>query len=96
MNDATSIEALFVESFNRDLAALDCPARVSTPLGDNPDRVLELHDPEGRFLCFVPESSSPEMVKIAYRLYLQGLHIGEQLAWAKLQRMVGTTFDLAN
>ncbi|AOH85283.1 hypothetical protein AWL63_16340 [Sphingomonas panacis] len=93
MNDATPLTELFVESFNRDLAALDCPARVSMPRGDHDDRVLELLDAEGEFLCFVPESGSPEMAKTAYGLYLQGLHAGEHLAWAKLHRMIGTLLN---
>lgn len=96
MNDATSLGALFVASFNRDLAALDCPARVSLPRGANADRVLELRDAGGQFLCFVPESGSPEMAKTAYCLYLQGLRAGEQIALAKLHMMIGAALNLSD
>lgn len=96
MNDATSLAALFVASFNRDLAALDCPARVSLPRGANADRVLELHDARGQLLCCIPESGSPEMAKTAYCLYLQGLRAGEQIALAKLHMMIGAALNLSD
>jgi len=96
MNDTHSLAALFVASFNRDLAALDCPARVSSPRGDKADGVLELRDPKGQFLCFLPESGSAEMAKAAYFLYLQGLRAGEQLALAKLHSMIGVALNLTD
>ncbi len=92
MTDPDPIRALFVESFNLDLAALNSPARVCLPSGDN-SGVLELQDDEGTFLDFIPESAAPEMVAIAYRLYGRGLNhgvrVGEEAAWAKLRHLIG-------
>jgi hypothetical protein len=93
MNDIHSPAALFIASFNRDLAALKCPAQVSLPSDDNRRDVIELQDAEGNFLGFVPESASPELVAVTYGLYVQGLRrgiqVGEQAAWARLRLLIG-------
>lgn len=93
------IKQLFVDSFNTDLAALHSAARVALPPNEAHGDVLELQDEEGRFLEFIPDSASPEMVAIAYRLYGRGLNrgirAGEYTAWAKLRRLIGAaTADL--
>lgn len=93
MADPDPIGALFVESFNLDLAELHSAARVALPSNGNHGDVLELRDDEGNFLSFVPADASPEMVAIAYRLYGQGLNhgvrLGEAAAWAKLRYLIG-------
>lgn len=98
MEDITSIAAMFVAAFNEDLAALKSPARVGLAPADNPEAVVELHDEQGAFLCFVPNTAAPEMVDIAYRLYVHGLGrgliAGEQTAWAKLRLLIGAAADL--
>jgi len=97
MDDPDSLAALFVASFNRDLAALGSLARVGRPSADNHREVLELQDAQGNFLCFVPECASAEMVDIAYRLYAEGLKRGilggEQAAWARLRHLIGAAAD---
>lgn len=93
MTDPDPIGALFVESFNLDLAALHSAARVALPSSGNHPDMLELQDDEGIFLSFVPADASPEMVAIAYRLFGQGLNhgvrAGEAAAWAKLRHLIG-------
>lgn len=100
MDERQSLGALFVASFNRDLDALNCPARVALPSAGDAREILELHDADGNHLCTVPESIVPDMVAIAYRLYLQGLRrgleAGEQAAWAKLRFLIGAAADLAD
>jgi hypothetical protein len=100
MDERQSLGALFVASFNRDLDALNCPARVALPSTGDAREILELHDAEGHHLCAVPESTAPDMVAIAYRLYVQGLRRGleggEQAAWAKLRFLIGAAADLAD
>ncbi|MFB0874994.1 hypothetical protein [Sphingobium sp. sgz301303] len=87
------ITALFIASYNADLAALDSSARVAVPSNaPNPD-MLELQDDEGTCLAMIPASAAPQMVAIAYRLYGRGLNLGvragEEAAWAKLRHMIG-------
>lgn len=93
MNDTDSPAALFIASFNRDLAGLKCPAQVSLPSDDNQRDVIELQDAEGNFLGFVPEGASPEMVAATHELYeralRRGIRIGEQASWARLRFLIG-------
>lgn len=100
MNDPDSPAALFVASFNRDLATLRSPARVALPGLGTRQAVLEMHDQDGNLLCLVPEATSPEMVAIAYRLYAhalnRGIVAGEQSAWAKLRYLIGAAADHAD
>ncbi|MDF0491571.1 hypothetical protein PX699_16705 [Sphingobium sp. H39-3-25] len=87
------IRQLLVETFNADLAALLSTARVALPSIEGHDGVLELQNEEGEFLDFIPDSASPEMVAITYRLYRRGfsggLRAGEEAAWVKLRRLIG-------
>jgi hypothetical protein len=93
MTEPDPISAMFVESYNFDLAALSSPARVAVPVDPTHKAMLELLDEEGIFLCFIPSDTSPETAGIAYGLYGQGLHAGarggEQAAWAKLRVLSG-------
>jgi hypothetical protein len=87
------ITALFIASYNADLAALDSSARVAVPSNaPNPD-MLELQNDEGTCLAMIPASAEPQMAAIAYRLYGRGLNLGvragEEAAWAKLRHMIG-------
>lgn len=97
MNDPDSLAALFVASFNRDLAALQSPARVALSGHSTHQTVLEMHDQDGNLLCLLPDATSPEMVAIAYRLYAhaltRGIAAGEQSAWAKLRYLIGAAAD---
>ena len=100
MDECQSLGALFVASFNHDLDALNCPARVALPSTGDARDILELHDAAGNHLCNVPENTAPDMVAIAYQLYLHGLRRGleggEQAAWAKLRFLIGAAADLAD
>jgi hypothetical protein len=100
MDERQSLGALFVASFNRDLDVLKCPARVALPSQGDGREILELHDAEGNFLCIMPESAAPEMVAVAYHLYLQGLRRGlqggEEAAWARLRSLIGAATDLGD
>lgn len=93
MTNPDSIAALFVESYNLDLATLSSAARVALPSDTAQKAMLELLDDEGAFLCFIPSDTSPEMADIAFRLYGQGLRkgalTGEQAAWTKLRALIG-------
>jgi hypothetical protein len=77
------ITALFIESYNADLAALRCAARVAAAKPPH----------EGSIELFVPADTSPQMAAIAYRLYGRGLNAGaragEAAAWGKLRRLIG-------
>lgn len=83
---------LFVASFNADLEQLSCEAQVTLPQNEAHEGMLELLNDEGDFIEFIPVDASPNMVAIAYRLYgrglNQGLHAGEEAAWAKLRRLI--------
>jgi hypothetical protein len=87
------IKQLRVDRFNADLAELDSAAHVDLPSVEGRGDLLELQDDEGNFLDFIPDSASPEMVAIAYRLYGRGLNhgvrAGEAAAWAKLRHLIG-------
>jgi len=87
------ITALFIDSFNTDLAALDSAARVAAPRPGAPTDMIELQDDEGNFLDFIPASTEPQMAAIAYRLYGRafnlGIRTGEEAAWAKLRHLIG-------
>ncbi len=100
MEEKTRVGALFVASYNCDLAALKSSARVGLPTAEHPAHTLELQNGDGNFLCFVPTSASPEMVDIAYRLYVHGLSrgmtAGEQSAWAKLRLLIGAAADFSD
>lgn len=86
------ITALFIESFNADLLAFGCPARVAAA-ADAHEGSIELHDADGGFLDLLPADTSPQMAAIAYRLYGRGLNAGtragEITAWAKLRQLIG-------
>jgi hypothetical protein len=86
------ITALFIESYNADLAALRCAARVAAAKPPH-EGSIELLDEDGAFLDFVPADTSPQMAAIAYRLYGRGLNAGaragEAAAWGKLRRLIG-------
>jgi hypothetical protein len=88
-----SIDALFVASFNADLAELGCAASIVTA-GDAHNRdVFELLDEDRQFLAYLPLEASPRVTAAAYRLYGQaldkGLRAGEALAWSKLRQLIG-------
>ena len=87
------ITALFIASFNADLAALDSAAQVAAPRSSAPADMIELQDDEGTFLDFIPVSTEPRMAAIAYRLYGRALNLGvragEEAAWAKLRHLIG-------
>lgn len=87
------ITAMFIESYNADLAALGSAARVALPSNALHDDMLELQDDEGTFLDLIPASAEPQMAAIAYRLYGRGLNLGvragEDAAWAKLRHLIG-------
>jgi hypothetical protein len=87
------IDAMFVASFNDDLEKLLCEATVALAKSEAHRGLLELLDPEGNFIDFVPVDATPEMVAVAYRLYgrafNQGVRAGEEIAWAKLRRLIG-------
>lgn len=89
----TSLSDLFVESFNADLLALGSSARVAVPADSHLSGRLEIRDDEGNFIEFVPDTISPEMVAIAFRLYgralNRGIRLGEDAAWAKLRHLIG-------
>lgn len=95
MADPNPIADLFVESFNRDLASLGCPARVAVATADGSDE-LEYRDPNDGILCMIPTTTTPEMAAIAYRLYrsgvVRGVRAGKFLALAEL---CATTADVA-
>jgi hypothetical protein len=86
------LKALFVESFNLDLAALFSSACVALPGGGAREDVLELQDDERNFLAFIPADTAPEMAAVAYALYGQafnrGIRAGEDFAWAKLRHLI--------
>jgi hypothetical protein len=93
MTEPNPIEAMSVESYNLDLAALSSSARVALPADAAHKAMLELQDDEGSFLSLIPSDTSPEMAAVAYRLYGQGLNhgvrAGEEAAWAKLRFLIG-------
>jgi hypothetical protein len=87
------ISALFIASFNADLERLNSAARVALPQDNVRPDMIEMRDDEGALLDFIPASTAPEMVAIAYRLYGRalnhGISAGEQMAWAKLRFLIG-------
>ncbi len=87
------ITAMFIESYNADLAALGSAARVALPSNGLQEDMLELQDDEGTFLDSIPASAEPQMAAIAYRLYGRALNLGvragEDAAWAKLRHLIG-------
>lgn len=87
------ITAMFIESYNADLAARGSNARVAVPSSGPQDDTLELQDDEGTLIAFIPASAEPQMAAIAYRLYGRGLNLGvragEDAAWAKLRHLIG-------
>jgi hypothetical protein len=91
------ITALFIDSFNADLAEFGCAARVAAAAEAHAGSI-ELHDEEGDFLDFLPAETSPQMAAIAYRLYGRGLNAGaragEAAAFAKLRRLIGAAANV--
>jgi hypothetical protein len=89
----SQLTALFIASFNADLAALNAAAQVGAPRPGTPADMIELLDDEGNFLDFIPASTEPRMAAIAYKLYGRGLNLGvragEEAAWAKLRHLIG-------
>lgn len=59
-----ALAALFVESFNADLAVINSAARVALPQNDQHGDYLELRDDEGNLLEFIPAATEPEMAAI--------------------------------
>lgn len=85
--------ALFVATFNADLAELGSLARVTlSDQGQHPD-TLELRSGDGELLDLIPADTDPVMAAIACRLYDEGYNAGrragENHAWASLRSLIG-------
>lgn len=89
--------ALFVATYNADLAELGSLACVAWPDQKVHPDMLELRNGSGELLGLIPADTEPRMAAIACRLYaagyVAGREAGKASAWAALRRLIGAAAE---
>lgn len=89
--------ALYVTTYNADLAELRSLARVAWADQDKHPDMLELRNGSGELLALIPVDTEPQVAAIACRLYaagyVEGREAGKASAWASLRRLIGAAAE---
>lgn len=87
------VDQSFVDTFNAALTALGTSASIAVTTLPTDGTTFELLDSEGDFLDLLPSDATPEITRVAHRLYEMGLRrgrrAGEAVAWFKLRSLIG-------